>query len=184
VKHGGAFLPTLQLYNEETSIASVWANFVVIDELGNSGLTYTHTARQAGCVSAPEWLRKLQDDTDVNFTVPAEDYYSCFNGSAYASNDPALQRSYPILNSSSTNRLKLSAHDGLYLFKVRVLSNDYSHCDLTTRFAVEIYGTPSHSIVGHVVLGACCLFTIAVLIVTYYCQRHEIRQWSDEDKNK
>ncbi|XP_062503737.1 cation channel sperm-associated auxiliary subunit epsilon-like [Corticium candelabrum] len=184
VKYHQTFLPSLDLYDRDAVVDSVAADFILIDELGNSGLSYTHTAREVGCLRTPEWLKQLQARSTVNFTVPAQGYHSCFNSSVDVSSDDYLDEAYLLLNSSSPNRLRLSSGDGLYLFTAKIIANGYSYCNLETRFAVKIYGTPFRSVAGYAVLGTCCLVGIGALIIVYYVQRHEIRKRSSADKDK
>lgn len=47
-----------------------------------------------------------------------------------------------------------------------------SFCNLTTVFAVEVYGVPSKSFVGYILLLITCLIGVAALIGTYFLYRY------------
>ncbi|XP_062377184.1 cation channel sperm-associated auxiliary subunit epsilon-like [Sardina pilchardus] len=163
------FKPVLELYDGNTFVKTVDANFIVWETFGRNDYSYNTTMGQAGCLrEALTWdqIIKLYPQFTLDDLRGPEDYQTCFmleQGLAGNFTQP-----YDILNQSSSNHITFSQEDSaVYVFKARIVDPNYSFCDLTAIFAVQTYGiakTKYEYLIPYVTL----IFTFITLCILAY----------------
>ena len=58
---------------------------------------------------------------------------------------------------------------------VTVMLSFLSFCNLTTFFAVEVYGAPGTPLTGYLMLLFTCLVGAGILVATYFLYRHLLK---------
>lgn len=99
-----------------------------------------------------------------------ENYQSCFQESSDSSISAAnLDKQYEILNSSGAASHIVWNDVGTFVFLLKVLDPEFSFCNLTLEFGVQVHGVRSamQEIPTFVVLGSACL-TIIILVLSVY----------------
>nr|KAF6395088.1 catsper channel auxiliary subunit epsilon [Rousettus aegyptiacus] len=146
------FHPVLQLYSDDGYIEDVDVNFIV-------------------------WEIHGRDDYSFNNTMKTN-YNHCFS---YAIGKPGdLNQPYEIINKSNHNHLVWPMqHTGMYVFRAKILDPNYSFCNLTAIFAIEIYGTIS-SPNGDLVIAFLFLLMLlffSILVLSYFHYMRIYRQY-------
>ncbi|KAJ7365295.1 hypothetical protein OS493_005399 [Desmophyllum pertusum] len=174
VQNNKAFKPGIDLYDGETFVKEVDVNYVLWEQHGRTGYKYSATMKEAGCISEAQSWEKMTKAMQVPSMESAwnkENYQSCFKES---SNDPVaaanLDQPYEILNSSQAASHIVWYDVGTFVFTLKVIDPDFSLCNLTVEFGVQVYGTRSvmEEIPTFVVLGSSCLTIIILLLSGYY----------------
>ncbi|XP_067092087.1 cation channel sperm-associated auxiliary subunit epsilon-like [Osmerus mordax] len=134
------FNPHLDLYDGNTFIKSVEANYIIWEIFGRNDYSFNTTMQQMNCLSeAQTWTSKLTEGKSLETAWGPENYRSCFTVVPEKLGD--LDQPYEILNRSSGNYLTFSQVDSaIYVFRVKILDPNYSFCDLTAVFAVQTFG--------------------------------------------
>ncbi|XP_059533249.1 cation channel sperm-associated auxiliary subunit epsilon-like [Myotis daubentonii] len=158
------FHPLLQLYNENGFIKDVDANFIVWEIHGRDDYTYNLTMQKSGCLNeAQTWNSMITRNKNLSLEEVwgPENYKHCFS---YGIGKPGdLSQPYEIINKSNHNHLVWPLqHAGMYVFRVKILDPNYSFCNLTALFAIQISGViPSPN--GYLV------FSILFLLMLLFC---------------
>ncbi|KAL9954935.1 hypothetical protein ACROYT_G042525 [Oculina patagonica] len=145
VQSNEPFKPIVDLYDGETFVKEVDVNYVMWEQHGRKGYKYSATMK--------------------------ENYQSCFqeylNGSMFAVN---LDQPYEIFNSSAAASHIVWDDVGTFVFMLKVIDPDFSFCNLTVEFGVQVRGVRSmmEEIPTFVVLGSSCLTIIILLLSAYY----------------
>nr|KAF6399604.1 catsper channel auxiliary subunit epsilon [Molossus molossus] len=166
------FQPLIQLYDDSGFIEDVEVNFIVWEIHGRNDYSFNNTMKKSGCLNeAQTWksMTKLNKDLPLEAVWGPENYKHCFS---YAIGKPGdLNQPYEIINKSNYNHLIWPLrHTGMYVFRVKILDPNYSFCNLTAIFAIEIYGLiPSPN--GYLVFSFLFLLMLlffSILIFSYF----------------
>ncbi|XP_016056889.1 PREDICTED: uncharacterized protein C1orf101 homolog isoform X2 [Miniopterus natalensis] len=166
------FHPEIQLYNENGFIEHVAVNFIVWEIHGRDDYSYNTSMKKSGCLNEAQTWKSM---TTLNKHLPLEsawgpeNYKHCFS---YAIGKPGdLHQPYEIINKSNNNHLIWPMHHtGMYVFQVKILDPNYSFCNLTAVFAIEIYGvlpSPNGYLVASTLFLLMLLF-FSILIFSYF----------------
>ncbi|XP_010640925.1 cation channel sperm-associated protein subunit epsilon isoform X4 [Fukomys damarensis] len=166
------FQPLIQLFDDSGHVDDVAVNFILWEIHGRNDYSYNNTMKQSGCLNeAQTWktMIELNADLPLEEVWGPENYRSCFS---YAIGKPGdLDQPYEIINISNNNHIFWPLHhSGMYVFRVKILDPNYSFCNLTAIFAIEIFGViprPSGYLVSAIVFVMMLLF-ISILVLSYF----------------
>ncbi|XP_013012735.2 cation channel sperm-associated auxiliary subunit epsilon [Cavia porcellus] len=166
------FQPLLQLFDDSGYIEDVAVDFIVWEIYGRNDYSYNNSMKQSGCLNeAQTWktMIQLHKDLPLENVWGPENYRPCFS---YAIGKPGdLNQPYEIINISNYNHIFWPLHhSGMYVFRVKILDPNYSFCNLTAIFAIEISGViprPSSYLVSAIVFVMLLLF-ISILVLSYF----------------
>ncbi|XP_011368390.1 cation channel sperm-associated protein subunit epsilon [Pteropus vampyrus] len=175
------FHPVVQLYNDDGYIEDVDVNFIVWEIHGRNDYSFNNTMKTSGCLNEAQTWKSMHE---LNKHLPLEDawgpenYKHCFS---YAVGKPGdLNQPYEIINKSNYNHLVWPMqHTGMYVFRVKILDPNYSFCNLTAIFAIEIYGMIS-SPNGDLVIAFLFLLMLlffSILVLSYFHYMRIYRQY-------
>nr|XP_020643448.1 uncharacterized protein C1orf101 homolog isoform X4 [Pogona vitticeps] len=140
------FRPTVVLYDRETPVRTVQANYILWEVNNRKDFNYNSTMEQVQCLrEAQSWFsmgsKKTENMTNVwidEFWGP-QNYKSCFE--VEHGNLGDLDEPYEILNHSGINSIIWPQyHTGIYMFKLKIVDPNFSFCDFEIFFAVRTYG--------------------------------------------
>ncbi|KAI9145090.1 cation channel sperm-associated protein subunit delta-domain-containing protein, partial [Paraphysoderma sedebokerense] len=144
--YGSLYKPTLELWDNKQFVRTVDADFILFEVNGRSTFTYNTTAQQI-CRQKPQtWKSMILNSPNIQpFNAwSSSNYVPCYgpgDARALETNDRRIK--YEILRHSTDNRIQWEAGiNGLYIFKVKVLDQSFSYCELTTEYAVQVFGAP------------------------------------------
>ncbi|KAM5302056.1 cation channel sperm-associated auxiliary subunit epsilon [Glossophaga mutica] len=165
------FHPLIELYSSEGFVEDVKANFIVWEIHGRDDYSFNTTMKKTGCLhEAQTWnsMTKLNQHLPLEKVWGPENYRHCFS---YAIGKPGdLNQPYEIINRSNYNHLVWPMyHTGMYVFQVKILDPNYSFCNLTAIFAIEVYGvipSPSGYLVASFLFFLMLLF-FSILVLSY-----------------
>jgi len=178
VQNNEPFRPVIHLYDRETFVKEVDVNYIMWEQHGRADYKYSATMKEAGCISeAQSWEKMIRESTQTTQveTMEAawskENYQSCFQQSPNsASSEDNLDQPYEILNISGDASNIVWNDIGIFVFTLKVIDPDFSFCNLTVEFGVQVYSaeSPMEEIPTFLVLGSSCLATIILLFSVYY----------------
>ncbi|XP_036925450.1 cation channel sperm-associated protein subunit epsilon [Sturnira hondurensis] len=166
------FHPLIELHSDEGFVEDVKVNFIVWEIHGRNDYSFNTTMKTTGCLhEAQTWksMIELNRDLPLDKVWGPENYRHCFS---YAIGRPGdLNQPYEIINKSNYNHLVWPMyHTGMYVFQVKVLDPNYSFCNLTAVFAIEVYGvipSPSGYLVASFLFFLMLLF-FSILVLSYF----------------
>ncbi|XP_067031339.1 cation channel sperm-associated auxiliary subunit epsilon-like [Acropora muricata] len=167
------FKPVIDLYDGELFLEEVDTNYVLWEQQGRAGFEYSATMKEAGCIrEAQSWelMIKSMQGTNKEAAWSKQNFSSCFEDPP---SEPVsaenLNQAYEIMNSSSVSHI-LWTDDGIFIFTLTVIDPEFSFCNLTVEFAVQVICARSlfQELPTFVTLGSCCLTIMAVLFSAYY----------------
>ncbi|XP_067029259.1 cation channel sperm-associated auxiliary subunit epsilon-like isoform X1 [Acropora muricata] len=167
------FKPVIDLYDGELFLEEVDANYVLWEQQGRTGFEYSATMKEAGCIrEAQSWeqMIKSMQGTNKEAAWSKQNFRSCFEDPPSESVIPDnLNQAYEIMNSSSVSHI-VWTDDGIFIFTLTVIDPDFSLCNLTVEFAVQVICARSlfQELPTFVILGSCCLTIMAVVFSAYY----------------
>ncbi|XP_050981307.1 cation channel sperm-associated auxiliary subunit epsilon-like isoform X1 [Labeo rohita] len=134
------FRPDIKLYDGETFVRSVDANFIVWENFNRKDYYFNATMRQVACLhEAQTWKSMLVDEKRPEEAWGPHNYRSCFVDNSEKLGN--LDQPYEIMNRSSTNYISFSEeYTAIYVFNVKIVDPNYSFCDLRAVFAIQTYG--------------------------------------------
>ncbi|KAJ3206844.1 subunit of the Arp2/3 complex [Entophlyctis luteolus] len=152
--YGVPFVPAFYVVDNDAVVKPVDADFGLW-ELHGRQVAYTLTASDAGCISAPQsWWGMMVASHNSN---PLDawgrwNYSPCYNSSG-APVDGGTP--YTVFNSTNGQGVVwIGGYNGIYVFTARVLDPNFSYCNLSVTFAVNVYGAPlSPGIQAGIMLG-------------------------------
>ncbi|XP_037678312.1 cation channel sperm-associated protein subunit epsilon isoform X3 [Choloepus didactylus] len=185
---GEKFHPVIQLYNDNGYVKDIEVNFLVWEIHGRNDYSFNNTMRKSGCLNEAQTWKSM---TELNKDLPLEDawgpenYRHCFS---YAVGKPGnLDQPYEIINKSNYKHIIWPMdHPGMYVFRVKILDPNYSFCNLTTIFAVEIFGLiprPNDYLVAALLFLLMLLF-FSVLVLSYFRYMKIYKQYIYEPLNR
>lgn len=123
--------------------------------------------------SYPTELLKMDKNTSKKWTL--ESYKDCFTEDVNA--DPPSDREYEILNKTHNSIIFSVKKYALFYFKVLVVSNKHSTCDLNDNIAVWVCCLPSEidPSVSRAGIGVICCIISTVMIYSYWNFRNLFR---------
>nr|XP_015217920.1 PREDICTED: uncharacterized protein C1orf101 homolog isoform X2 [Lepisosteus oculatus] len=169
------FLPGIDLYDGDTFLKSVEANFIVWEENGRTDYSFNASMETVGCLrEAQTWSSMLAGNGSFSSSTPGEawgphNYRSCFEVTPGVLGE--LSQPYEILNRSGNNFITWSqVQSGIYVFSVKILDPNFSFCDLQAVFAVQTYGvvTSNFGVFTGTTAMMVTLIVTGVLICTYF----------------
>ncbi|XP_058165387.1 cation channel sperm-associated auxiliary subunit epsilon [Dasypus novemcinctus] len=172
LRMGQKFHPVIQLFHDNEYIEDIAVNFIVWEIHGRNDYSFNATMRKSGCLNeAQSWNSMIE----LNKDLPLEDvwgphnYKNCFS---YAIGKPGdLDQPYEIINKSNYNHITWHMdHFGMYVFRVKVLDPNYSFCNLTAIFSVEIFGLiprPNAYLVASFLFLLMLMF-FSILVLSYF----------------
>jgi len=167
------FKPVIDLYDGELFLEEVDANYVLWEQQGRAGFEYSATMKEAGCVrEAQSWelMIKSMQGTNKEAAWSTQNFRSCFEDPRSEPVIPEnLNQAYEIMNSSSVSHI-VWTDDGIFIFTLKVIDPEFSFCNLTVEFAVQVICARSlfQELPTFVTLGSCCLTITVVLFSAYY----------------
>ncbi|XP_067029258.1 cation channel sperm-associated auxiliary subunit epsilon-like [Acropora muricata] len=167
------FKPVIDLYDGELFLEEVDANYVLWEQQGRAGFEYSATMKEAGCVrEAQSWelMIKSMQGTNKEAAWSKQNFRSCFEDPRSEPVIPEnLNQAYEIMNSSSVSHI-VWTDDGIFIFTLKVIDPEFSFCNLTVEFAVQVICARSlfQELPTFVTLGSCCLTITVVLFSAYY----------------
>lgn len=178
------FRPTLELWDGDSYVEDVSGDFVVWEITGGISLSYNSSASDAGCVSQPvSWSEFLRSGGVDRESWTPQVHRNCWiPDPAHPLVEPDSE--YVVMNSSGVAALHfpLSIKDGTYYFRARVVDTAYSYCDLTARFAVELYGAPLDAVTIVIVVLTVTAAVVLLLIGTYYHYKQQLLRKEKKQK--
>uniref|UniRef100_A0A4W5NKQ8 Catsper channel auxiliary subunit epsilon n=1 Tax=Hucho hucho TaxID=62062 RepID=A0A4W5NKQ8_9TELE len=163
------FLPSIDLYDGDSYVRNVDANFIVWDRFGRKDYSFNATMRQVACLRESQtWISMLTGGKSLEEAWGPENYRTCFKVSPGKLGN--LDQPYEIMNRSSKNFLTFSQVDSAtYVFNVKILDPNYSFCDLHAVFAVQTYGItiPKYQHLTTYVAIVFTLFSLCILGYSY-----------------
>ncbi|XP_041926287.1 cation channel sperm-associated protein subunit delta-like isoform X2 [Alosa sapidissima] len=163
--------PTFELWDGDTFVEVVKADFVMYEAHGMHNYKYLQTAKTAKCVSQPQdWISMLQKTPYSAWSK--QNYRSCkdYNGPPLTNPDAE----YQVLSQNSRNKIVFSNYNGMYLFTAVVVDPHYSFCTLTTTFSVYVYGAFPKRILPYGVLCAIFFAILTALLLIGYLRQQNI----------
>ncbi|XP_015759432.1 PREDICTED: uncharacterized protein C1orf101-like isoform X2 [Acropora digitifera] len=160
-------------YDGELFLEAVDAVYVLWEQQGRAGFEYSATMKEAGCVrEAQSWelMIKSMQGTNKEAAWLTQNFRGCFEDppseSVILDN---LNQAYEIMNSSSVSHI-LWTDDGIFIFTLTVIDPEFSFCNLTVEFAVQVICARSlfQELATFVTLGSCCLTITVVPFSAYY----------------
>eukprot|EP00003_Mantamonas_plastica_P031978 TRINITY_DN850_c1_g1_i1.p1 TRINITY_DN850_c1_g1~~TRINITY_DN850_c1_g1_i1.p1 ORF type:complete len:276 (+),score=69.39 TRINITY_DN850_c1_g1_i1:412-1239(+) len=183
-----SFLPRFDIYDGETKISSLNADYVIWDTNGRFDITYNATALDVGCSNNPQtWDQQLaKSNKNPDSAWSRSSYQSCFTPYKGQQNEADRntelgQIRYNILNATGYNALRFIQRDGMFIFKARVVDPSVSYCELEIEFGVEVYGGPLNELVTTLALLGTIVIILLALTCSYYMYR---RRYFSFDKPK
>ncbi|XP_044163679.1 cation channel sperm-associated protein subunit epsilon-like isoform X2 [Acropora millepora] len=140
------FKPVIDLYDGELFLEEVDANYVLWEQQGRAGFEYSATMK--------ENFRSCFEDRPSEPVIPDN-----------------LNQAYEIMNSSSVSHIVWTeCDDGVFIFTLTVIDPEFSFCNLTVEFAVQVICARSlfQELPTFVTLGSCCLTITVLLFSAYY----------------
>ncbi|XP_035872072.1 cation channel sperm-associated protein subunit epsilon [Phyllostomus discolor] len=182
------FHPLIELHNSEGFVEEVKANFIVWEIHGRDDYSFNTTMKKTGCLhEAQTWksMTELNKDLPLEKVWGPENYRHCFS---YAIGKPGdLNQPYEIINKSNYNHLVWPMyHTGMYVFQVKILDPNYSFCNFTAIFAIEVYGvipSPSGYLVASFLFFLMLLF-FSILVLSYFHYMRIYKQYIYEPQYK
>ncbi|XP_068684559.1 cation channel sperm-associated auxiliary subunit epsilon-like [Montipora foliosa] len=168
------FKPVIDLYDGETFVEEVDANYILWEQQNRIGFEYSATMKEAGCIKeAQSWegMVKSRKGTNKAEAWSKQNYHSCFEDSASGpERQYDLHQLYEILNSSAASSHVVWNDVGVFIFTVKVIDQEFSFCNLTMEFAVQVTGASSfyEELPSFVTLGSSCLTIVFVVLSAYY----------------
>ncbi|XP_019850527.1 PREDICTED: uncharacterized protein C1orf101-like isoform X1 [Amphimedon queenslandica] len=168
VLHNENYKPVLFLYDGSTLNERVGVDFVVREIHGRTDFSYTATADDVGCRRAPQtWQEILANAEDPYKAWTPQNYQNCFEGSGSLSSSSA-KLPYQILNSSNGGSyIQWGTRNGVYVFEATVIAKDYSFCNLTVLFAVQVYSVQNLSYIAYILFVVTCMTSGVVLFLSF-----------------
>ncbi|KTG38880.1 hypothetical protein cypCar_00038993 [Cyprinus carpio] len=163
------FRPDIELYDGETFVRSVDANFIVWENFNRKDYYFNATMHQVACLhEAQTWTSMLVDEKHPEEAWGPHNYRSCFVDDSEKLGN--LDQPYEIMNRSSMNFLTFSRENSaIYVFYVKIVDPNYSFCDLRAVFAVQTYGIPDvDQLLPLYMLLSQCVITLIILCISFY----------------
>uniref|UniRef100_A0A4W5NIE8 Catsper channel auxiliary subunit epsilon n=1 Tax=Hucho hucho TaxID=62062 RepID=A0A4W5NIE8_9TELE len=135
------FLPSIDLYDGDSYVRNVDANFIVWDRFGRKDYSFNATMRQVACLRESQtWISMLTGGKSLEEAWGPENYRTCFK-----------------------------VDSATYVFNVKILDPNYSFCDLHAVFAVQTYGItiPKYQHLTTYVAIVFTLFSLCILGYSY-----------------
>eukprot|EP00842_Homolaphlyctis_polyrhiza_P000046 jgi/Hompol1/1041/HPOL_004442-RA len=171
VYYGDYYMPVFDVFDGTKYVATVNADIGLWEYNGRTSFTFNTTAVAAGCrIKAQTWTQMASLlPSDPSNALTSTNYVACYSSSlAYTLSGNDQYAAYTFINQTNYNALLWT--DGLggyYMFKARVLDANYSYCDLTADFAINVVGTPLNwGIQVGIVMGLVTL-GIGLLSISY-----------------
>jgi hypothetical protein len=170
--------PKVVLYDYDIPIREVDADYIIFEQQGRWDFTFTETASQAQCVYPAQSTEQL---------FQGEDYFPCWESGINRHVDHGTAQDwqslpYAVMNASSSNALQFTdpGGNGIFVFGLHVVANNYSNCALRTEFAVEVFGAPIDTFTSFLVTLT-TLGTISLgLAISFILFRHSAEHWRHE----
>ncbi|XP_072171929.1 cation channel sperm-associated auxiliary subunit epsilon-like [Diadema setosum] len=176
------FKPIIELYDGDTMVENMTANYVIWEDNRRHDFTYTLSMNTAGCLREAQTWEEMTDLARRSGTMQdiwgPQNYESCF---IYGVTDPlVLESPYQVLNHSSENRIQLRPQGGtsLFLFTAQVVDPNYSFCRLLAKFAIMVeddvveFSTATPVMKISIGTFAAITCTVGILSYLYYRQKH------------
>ena len=177
VYHGTAgYLPQLELWDGDSFVSEVTANFVVFDANGRWDFSYNSTVQQAGC-SSPAQSRTGQreaheDLSDADNWTPYL-YETCFGERDVSRDEKWRDEVYEVMNSTGISAIRFlpAGRDGVFIFHATVVDPDYSYCVLETEFAILVFGAALSAVMVVLILIFVLITVLLLLTISYVYYR-------------
>ncbi|RMX37380.1 hypothetical protein pdam_00013806, partial [Pocillopora damicornis] len=174
VQSSEPFKPIIDVYDGETFVKEVDVNYVLWEQHGRAGYKYSKTMKEVGCMrEAQSWEKMINSmkGGSIESAWSRENYQTCFQESADGSiSADNLYERYEILNSSGAASHIVWTDVGTFVFLLKVLDPEFSFCNLTVEFGVQVHGVRSamQEIPTFVVLGSACLTIMALMLSAFH----------------
>lgn len=175
-----SFKPGLEIWDGDTKVKDVDADFVVFEMNGREDYTYGLTASNVACLRRPDtWDEKLAADPNITTAWGSHNHQSCFviDSNSSESSSAWGDLPYEILNASDSNYVSFKntlQKDAPYEFIAIVVDPDYSFCTLHAYFSVEPYGIPIDAFTTFIIIFCVVMCSMLMLACTYFMHRREI----------
>ncbi|XP_071779747.2 cation channel sperm-associated auxiliary subunit delta-like [Centroberyx gerrardi] len=167
------WIPLLELWDGDTFVERVKADFVMFEIQGKQDYQYLQTAEQAKCISQPQnWISQLaqQLHPDPHTAWSIYNYRSCRDSVGPPLSYPSVP--YQVLNLKRSNKIIFPYRNGMYIFKAIVVDPSYSLCELTTTFSVFVSGAlPERPLPQGILIGTLLAVFTLLLLLSFCCQQ-------------
>ncbi|XP_019356159.2 cation channel sperm-associated auxiliary subunit epsilon isoform X2 [Alligator mississippiensis] len=168
------FRPEIALYDGNTFVKMVEANYILWEIKGRTDFGYNSSMGDVGCSrEAQNWFSLLENHKNQEIELDdiwgPQNYNSCFEFSHKNLQD--LSQQYHILNHSGSNSLIWNTEQsGIYVFKVKILDPNFSFCDLKTFFAVHTYGIVESPDIAKTIMFSIFVLSLflGILVLSYF----------------
>jgi hypothetical protein len=186
VPYSAQFKPIFEIWDFDTLVKTVSAEFVLAEVHGRRELSYGETAGQAGCATPPDtWAAKLAKEADFAKAWGSHNYRPCVQRNASTPNntEPWAALPFEVLSPASPNYIGFAKNSSTvpFLFYAFIVDPDYSFCPLATAFSVEVYGMPLASWTTYLIVLCVVSLSLLLLAFTYVVHRREILQAAAND---
>ena len=176
---GDSFRPELELWDGESFVSLVRAEWVIRESNGRDDWGYTATVSDGNCNRHPQtWEGAFtqhphRDPDDV--WLP-QDHSKCYDPA-----DPSPQvfssAPYQIFDPSrNINGLKFTGTEGgMYIFKARIVEPGYSYCNLTVSFGIDVFGAPLPTWIAIVIIVSIVVISLLLLVISYFVYRSNLK---------
>jgi uncharacterized membrane protein (DUF485 family) len=87
-----------------------------------------------------------------------------------------------VFNSTNGNRFQWSGkQDTIYVFRATIVDPTFSFCELSTEFAVYVYGTPLSALVQVGIVVGFIVTVLSFLVVSFFWYRRSSRAKEKQD---
>ncbi|XP_014342511.1 cation channel sperm-associated auxiliary subunit epsilon [Latimeria chalumnae] len=174
VQYRKPFKPKLALYDGDTFISLVEANFIVWEIFGRTDYSFNATMEQVGCLHEAQTRKSMIKlsgfhDAALGDVWGPENYRSCFKLSSGKMGD--LSQPYEIMNSTSKSYLIWPQnYTGIYVFHAKIVDPGYSFCDLRVMFAIRTYGVREsyYTLMALLLVFSLAVLVSCILLYTYF----------------
>uniref|UniRef100_A0A5F8GRP5 Cation channel sperm associated auxiliary subunit delta n=1 Tax=Monodelphis domestica TaxID=13616 RepID=A0A5F8GRP5_MONDO len=133
--------PVIELWEGSRFVEVVTTEFVLMEKNGMHTYNYSKNVGGANCKSqAQNWTSVMAASTTKNYLAwTREIYVTCHElNHSIPLLWPDLE--YQILGGRTDNSIIFQERNGFYIFHLTIVDPFYSYCDLTTSFAIYVYG--------------------------------------------
>ncbi|XP_044541189.1 cation channel sperm-associated protein subunit delta [Gracilinanus agilis] len=157
--------PVIELWEGSQFVEVVTTEFVLIEKNGIHTYNYSVNVGQAACKSqAQNWTTVMDASATKNFQAWTRDIYvTCHELNASI---PLLwpHLEYQILGGRTDNSIIFHERNGFYIFSLTIVDPFYSYCDLTTSFAIYVYGAFPQRVLPDYPLASLTMFGMLFML--------------------
>ncbi|ORX78828.1 hypothetical protein BCR32DRAFT_294796 [Anaeromyces robustus] len=172
VYYSSEFIPTFSLYDGDTYIKELDAEFVLIEDKGSIAYSYSKKLKDTNCTSKPQTWAEMAIKypyTDITNVWTPANYKSC----EIEKNDFNKKDEYQILSLNNKNGLNWKGQNNMYLmFTAIVVDPEYSYCTLKAKFALYVYGASMKTYLQLLLVFGSIIIIVILLIISFFLYKY------------